>query len=102
MAQDRQAPGAGTRMRAEGRGGGGAPTRARPVPRTVDYSGLDFDILGDLLSFHLRSVNLALSWDYEPRLDAVLLARGTGKAATLLLVDANPGIRPSVVAHLIF
>jgi len=90
-------------MRAEGRGGadGGARTRARLVPRTVDYSDLDFDILGDLLSFHLRSVNLALSWDYEPKMGRVSLTRGTGKVATLLLVDANPGIRPSVVAHFI-
>src|SRR5918912_418509 len=55
MARDRQAPGAGARMRADGRGGAGGGS----------------------------------------------LARGTGKVATLLLVDANPGIRPSVVAHFI-
>ncbi len=90
-------------MRADGRDGAGGEgrTRTRPVPRTADYSGVDFDILGDLLSFYLRSVNLALSRDYEPKMGRVSLARGTGKVATLLLVDANPGIRPSVVAHFI-
>jgi DNA-binding MarR family transcriptional regulator len=90
-------------MRADGRDGadGGARTRTRPVPKTVNFSGLDFDVLGDLLSFHVRSVNLALSRDYEPKLGRVSLARGTGKVSTLLLVDANPGIRPSVVAHFI-
>ena len=90
-------------MRADGRDGadGGARTRTRPVPKTVDFSGLDFDVLGDLLSFHVRSVNLALSRDYEPKMGRVSLARGTGKVSTLLLVDANPGIRPSVVAHFI-
>jgi DNA-binding MarR family transcriptional regulator len=91
-------------MRADGRGGAGrgARTRTRPVPRTADYSSLDFDVLGDLLSFYVRSVNLALSRDYEPKMGRVSLARGTGKVSTLLLVGANPGIRPSVVAHLIF
>jgi DNA-binding MarR family transcriptional regulator len=90
-------------MRAEGRDGaaGGARTRTRPVPRTADYSGVDLDILGGLLSFYIRSVNLALSRDYEPKMGRISLARGTGKVATLLLVDANPGIRPSVVAHFI-
>ena len=85
----------------DGAADGRARSRTRPVPKTADYSDLDFDILGDLLSFYLRSVNLALSRDYEPKMDAVSLARGTGKVSTLLLVDANPGIRPSVVAHFI-
>ena len=67
--------------------------RTRPVPKTAAYSDLDFDVLGDLLSFYVRSVNLALSGDYEPKMSPVSLARGTGKVATLLLVDANPGIR---------
>jgi DNA-binding MarR family transcriptional regulator len=90
-------------MRADGRGGAGGETRTRPrpVPKTADCSGLDFDVLDDLLSFYVRSVNLALSRDHEPKMGPVSLARGTGKAATLLLVDANPGIRPSVVAHFI-
>jgi len=91
-------------MTTDGMGGaadGQGRSRTRPVPKTVDYSDVDFDILGDLLSFYLRSVNLALSRDYEPKMDAVSLARGTGKVSTLLLVDANPGIRPSVVAHFI-
>lgn len=75
--------------------------RSLPVPKTADLSEIDFDILGGLLSFYVRSVNLALSRDLDTRMDVPPLAHGTGKISTLLLVGANPGIRPSVVAHFI-
>lgn len=73
----------------------------RPQPRTIDYSEVSFDILGDLLSFHARSMGIALNRDYDQAIGKVALARGTGKVSVLLMVHANPGIRPSVIAHFI-
>jgi DNA-binding MarR family transcriptional regulator len=84
------------RTRGEARLRAGAPT-----PKTADYSNLKFDILKDLLSFYSRSVGVALNRDYDSKIAKVSLAKGTGKVTTLLLVGANPGIRPSVVAHFI-
>lgn len=75
--------------------------RRRQTPKTIDTSSLDFDIFGELLSFYVRSVGLALNRDYDRQIAEVALAHGTGKVSTLLLVAANPGIRPSVVAHYI-
>ncbi len=72
-----------------------------PAPKTVDYSNLKFDIFDDLLSFYYRSASLALNRDYDQRIGKISLARGTGTVSTLLLVGANPGIRPSVIAHFI-
>jgi DNA-binding MarR family transcriptional regulator len=78
------------------------PSRAGlPTPKTADYSKLRFDVLKDLLSFYSRSVGVALNRDYDAQIAKVSLAKGTGKVTTLLLVGANPGIRPSVVAHFI-
>ncbi|WP_051328946.1 MarR family winged helix-turn-helix transcriptional regulator [Geminicoccus roseus] len=70
-------------------------------PRTADYSGVSFDILGDLLSFYARSVGIVLNRDYDRAIGKVALAHGTGKVSVLLMVHANPGIRPSVIAHFI-
>lgn len=75
--------------------------RPRAVPRTTDLSGVNFDVLQGLLSFYVRSINLALTRDLDGRMDVEPLAHGTGKISTLLLVASNPGIRPSVVAHFI-
>jgi DNA-binding MarR family transcriptional regulator len=72
-----------------------------PTPKTADYSNVRFDVLKDLLSFYARSVGVALNRDYDAQIATVSLAKGTGKVTTLLLVGANPGIRPSVVAHFI-
>jgi DNA-binding MarR family transcriptional regulator len=72
-----------------------------PMPKTADYSKVRFDVLKDLLSFYSRSVGVALNRDYDAKIAKVSLAKGTGKVTTLLLVGANPGIRPSVVAHFI-
>jgi DNA-binding MarR family transcriptional regulator len=83
------------------------PSRARAgppprlEPRTIDYSDVSLDVLGDLLSFHARTVSLALNKSHDHEIGAVSLARGTGKVSTLLLTGANPGIRPSVIAHFI-
>jgi DNA-binding MarR family transcriptional regulator len=73
--------------------------RRRPVPRTADITTVDLDILGDLLSFYVRVLNLVVSRDLDEAMRGTPVARGTGKISTLLMVAANPGIRPSVIAH---
>ena len=78
---------------------GSAPPRLEP--RTIDYSDVSLDILGSLLSFHARTVGLALNKSYDHEIADVSLARGTGKVSVLLLTAANRGIRPSVIAHFI-
>ena len=76
------------------------PKRRPPqVPRTADITGVDLDILSDLLSFYIRVINLVLGRDLDGKMRGTPVARGTGKISTLLLVAANPGIRPSVIAH---
>ena len=74
---------------------------AARAPKTIDYRNIDFDIFGTLLSFYVRSVNLLVSQDLDAQTVALGLSGGTGKIATILLVSANPGIRPSVLAHFI-
>lgn len=69
-------------------------------PTTVE--DVDLDVLKDTLSFYVRTMNLAVSRDLDERLEGLEVARGTGKISTLLFVDSHPGIRPSVIAHLIF
>src|SRR5262249_19711031 len=71
------------------------------VPKTIDFSDIDFDIFTDLLSFYVRTVNILVSRDLDSQTEALALAGGTGKISTLLLVGRNPGIRPSVLAHFI-
>lgn len=74
---------------------------AARAPKTIDYQNIDFDIFGSLMSFYVRSVNLLVSQDLDEQTVALGLSGGTGKIATILLVGANPGIRPSVLAHFI-
>ena len=57
------------------------------------------DVLEDLLSFYVRSVDYALSNDLDQRLEGLDVARGTGKITTLLMIDREPGIRPSTIAR---
>src|SRR5262249_34893391 len=71
----------------------------RDVPKTVDLSNVDLDILSDLLSFYIRTLYIAIARDLDARMEGMPVARGTGKISTLLMVEANPGIRPSVIAH---
>lgn len=61
---------------------------------------IDFDILDNLASFHLRAVTLALSRDLDTRMEGLPVAKGTGKISSLLLIDSNPGIRASTLATL--
>ena len=74
---------------------------AAQAPKTIDYQNIDFDIFGTLLSFYVRSVNLLVSKDLDEQTVELGLSGGTGKISTILLVGANPGIRPSVLAHFI-
>ena len=71
------------------------------APKTIAYQHLDFDIFGSLLSFYVRTVNTLVSQDLDAETAELGLSGGTGKISTLLLVGANPGIRPSVLAHFI-
>lgn len=85
-----------------GRNDGRARPRSNPqIPKTIDFSDIDFDIFTDLLSFYVRTVNLLVSRDLDQQTETLSLAGGTGKISTLLLVGSNPGIRPSVLAHFI-
>jgi DNA-binding MarR family transcriptional regulator len=73
------------------------PTKGPPT----SAKDIDIDVLEDTLSFYIRSINLAVSRDLDEKLEGLDVARGTGKITTLLLVDGNPGIRPSIIAKLI-
>ena len=85
-----------------GRRAGAAPARrGLKPPKTIDYLNIDFDIFGALLSFYVRTVNILVSQDLDAEMEGLGLAGGTGKIATILLVGANPGIRPSVLAHFV-
>jgi DNA-binding MarR family transcriptional regulator len=71
------------------------------APKTIDYHHIDFDIFSTLLSFYVRSINLLVSRDLDQQTVELGLSGGTGKIAAILLIGANPGIRPSVLAHFI-
>ena len=86
----------------DGRAGRVRPRSNPQIPKTIDFSDIDFDIFTDLLSFYVRTVNLLVSRDLDEQMKALdVVAGGTGKISTLLLVGRNPGIRPSVLAHFI-
>lgn len=71
------------------------------TPKTIAYQHIDMDVFASLMSFYVRTVNLLVSQDLDCHTERLHLAGGTGKISTILLVDANPGIRPSVLAHFI-
>lgn len=66
---------------------------------TVASVGLD--VLENVLSYYIRTLNMAVSRDLDEKLEGYEVAKGTGKITTLFLVDAHPGIRPSVIAQVI-
>lgn len=72
------------------------PAKPPTIPQDINI-----DVLEDTLSFYIRTINIAVSRDLDERLEGLDVAKGTGKITTLLLVDDYPGIRPSVIAHLI-
>ena len=72
-----------------------------------DFEGLvvspetvDLDVLDDTLSFYLRSLNIAVSRDWESRLDGLEMIKGTGKVTALFLIARHPGIWASIIARL--
>jgi DNA-binding MarR family transcriptional regulator len=64
-------------------------------------ANVDLDVLENVLSYYIRTINMAVSRDLDDKLGGFEVARGTGKITTLLLVDSHPGIRSSVIAQLI-
>lgn len=74
-------------------------TEASAVLRAQD---VDLGVLDETLSFFIRSINIAVTRDLNDRLEGLDVARGTGKITTLFLVENHPGIRPSVIADVIF
>ncbi|MVA54766.1 MarR family winged helix-turn-helix transcriptional regulator [Agrobacterium vitis] len=62
----------------------------------------DLDVLENVLSYYIRTINMAVSRDLDQKLGKLEVAKGTGKITTLLLVDSHPGIWSSVIAQLIF
>jgi DNA-binding MarR family transcriptional regulator len=60
---------------------------------------IDLDVLDVTLSFYLRGLSMAVSRDWESRLDGLDPIRGTGKVTALFLIANHPGIRPSVIAQ---
>jgi DNA-binding MarR family transcriptional regulator len=71
------------------------------TPKTIAYQHIDFDVLDSLVGFYVRTVNLLVSQDLDAHTESLSLAGGTGKISTILMVDSNPGLRPSVLAHFI-
>jgi DNA-binding MarR family transcriptional regulator len=69
--------------------------------RTITVANAGLDVLEHVLSYYIRTINIAVSRDLDDKLEGLEVARGTGKITTLLLVDRHPGIRPSVIAQLI-
>ena len=72
-----------------------------PLPAT-QVEHVDLGALGHLLSFFIRSLSIAVSQDLDDQLKGLEVAQGTGKISTLLLVNDHPGIRPSVLARMLF
>ncbi|MFV0473433.1 MAG: MarR family winged helix-turn-helix transcriptional regulator [Pikeienuella sp.] len=59
---------------------------------------VDLDVLGETISFFVRSLDIAISRDLDERFRGLEVAKGKGKVTTLLLIDRHPGIRPSELA----
>ena len=68
------------------------------APKTIAYQHIDFDVLGTLSSFYVRTVSVLGSDRQTAELG---LSGRTGKISTILLVGANPLLWPSVLAHFI-
>lgn len=68
---------------------------------SLAVANVGLDVLEDLLSYYIRTLNIAVSRDLDDKLEGLEVAKGTGKITTLLLVDRHPGIRPSAIAEII-
>lgn len=85
----------------ESEAGGGAPPEAPGERVAALPEEIDLDVLDVTLSYYLRTLNGAVSRDWEARLDGLDAIRGFGKVTALFLIDNHPGIRPSVIAQVI-
>ncbi len=68
-------------------------------PFTV--AGLRIDVLDEAFSWYIRSIDAVVSRDLDQRTAHLDVAKGKGKITTILLVDGNPGIRPSQIAEVL-
>lgn len=62
---------------------------------------IDLDVLDVTLSFFIRSLDVAVSRDWDARVADLAAIRGTGRVTALLLIHNHPGIRPSVIARVV-
>ena len=63
-------------------------------------SDIELDVLDETLSFFVRSINIAVSRDWDARVADLPPVRGVGKVTAMLLISRHPGIRPSVIADI--
>lgn len=69
---------------------------SRDLPQSC--ADIDLDVLGDSITFYVRSMDVAVSRDLETRLRGLEVAKGKGKIIKLLLIGRYPGVRPSTLA----
>jgi DNA-binding MarR family transcriptional regulator len=69
-------------------------------PLDLSAETVNFDVLNDTLSNFIRIINVAVSRDWEARIQDLPAVRGIGKVWTLFLIHNHPGIRPSTLATL--
>ncbi|WP_180900561.1 MarR family winged helix-turn-helix transcriptional regulator [Martelella soudanensis] len=67
----------------------------------VSPETVDLDVLNDTFSYFIRDLNIALSRDWDARLEDVPEMLGTGKVSVLFLANNYPGIHPSTIAQVI-
>ncbi|HEY0122018.1 MAG TPA: MarR family transcriptional regulator [Rhizobium sp.] len=66
----------------------------------VSSETVDLDVLDETFSYFIRDLNIAVSRDWEARLQGLEELRGTGKVAALLAINKYPGIHPSAIAQI--
>ncbi|UWL61879.1 MarR family transcriptional regulator [Brucella pseudintermedia] len=66
----------------------------------VSPETIDLDVLDDTFSYFIRDLNIAVSRDWEARLEGMDELRGTGKVTALLAINKYPGIHPSTIAQI--
>lgn len=74
----------------------------KPQPKPTHVDHIDLDVLENTLSFYVRVLDASVSRDLDLRMEKLEVARGKGKITALFLIDSHPGIRPSVLADLVF
>lgn len=66
----------------------------------VSPEAVDLDVLDDAFSYFVRSLNMAISRDWEARIADLDEMKGTGKVTALFLIGKYPGIHPSTIAEI--